>query len=421
MVEVWLPYGKTEVCIRIPTQNLLKVVEPNRKDASHNPHSEIESSLANPIGTPSLSEIIKPESKVALVLGDTDTQTNQMIVSALLKKLTLSGMKEENLTVIVAYDPLRDFLVGKQLPLLGNDLLSRVKVVSHDPEKMEYVNAGETSRGTKLLLNKSFAEADVKIVAGVVMPHPFAGYSSAADLILLGISSFETIRHSYLFSLDKAAERGRVKNNPVHEEIMEAARLANIDFCLNIVRNDGFEVVKTFAGDVQSSFNEAIKIADEIFRVKVESRADVVYLSPGGFPFDGTLFETCKCLDAAVDLCKRDGSLVLTAECAYGLGDQDFVYAISKFNDVKSLEKDVRKNFSINKLMAYRLQCTAQNFNIFLVSVIPDYFLTQIRCIKSARTANEAYRYASEIAGRNGKVSFVPYGNMTVSQIGNSE
>ena len=31
MVDVWLPYGKTEVCVRVPTRNFLGSIESKEK------------------------------------------------------------------------------------------------------------------------------------------------------------------------------------------------------------------------------------------------------------------------------------------------------------------------------------------------------------------------------------------------------
>ncbi|MBS7614711.1 nickel-dependent lactate racemase [Candidatus Bathyarchaeota archaeon] len=417
MVEVWLPYGKTEVCVRVPTQNLLKTLEPNHVDAAKNPRSEIDSSLANPIGTKRLVEIVKPESKVALVLKDSDTSTNQMMVSSLLNELGSAGVKDENVTVILAYDPFRDFPAWQQMPTLGEGLSSRVKIISHNPEKTERTQLGRTSRGTDVFVNKVFAEADVKIVAGVVEPHPFVGYSGGINLVLPGLSSLETVRSSFVFALDSKADRGTVGGNPVYEEAVEAARLARVDFSLNIVRNGGFEVVKAFAGNIEDSFREAVNLADTICRVPVENRADVVFLSPGGFPFDASFFEACRCLDVVLNLCKRGKPAVLVAECIYGLGNADFVAALSKYDNPNVLEKEIKRNFSVGRLMAYRLLSVFQTNKLFLVSVVPDYLLAEVHSVKNLRTANEAYRYASDVAGKNGKVLFVPNGNLTVPLI----
>jgi nickel-dependent lactate racemase len=126
-------------------------------------------------------------------------------------------------------------------------------------------------------------------------------------------------------------------------------------------------------------------------------------------------------LDVVKNLVKRDKSVVLVAECAYGLGNKDFADAVSKYDILKGLEKDLRKNFSVGKLVAYRLLTAVQNNKVFLVSVVPDYLAAKVHGIKGARTANEAYRYASDIAGKNGKVSFIPYGNLTIPQFKTTE
>lgn len=403
--------------MRIPTKSLLKTVEPNNVGAAKNPQSELESSLANPLGTKRLSETAKPESKVTMVLRDSDTSTNQMIVSVLLNELNSAEVRDEDVAVIVACDPLRDYQTWQQMPTLGESLSSRVKVVRHDPKGMEHVNVGRTSRGTDVFLNKAFVEADLKIVAGVVEPHPFAGYSGGAELVLPGVSGIESIRKNFLLALDKKVERGNIEGNPVYEDMVEAAGLAEVDFCLNVVRNGGLEVVKAFAGDIEGSFGEAVKLVNGVCSVPVDSRADVVFISPGGFPFDGSLFESLKCLDVAEELVKRGKSVVLVAECAHGLGDREFVEAVSRRDNLKALEKELKRNFSVGRLVAYRLLTAAQNARLFFVSVVPDYLVTQVHGVKGARTANEAYRYASDAAGKNGKASFVPYGNLTVPQI----
>ena len=407
--------------MRIPTKSLLKTVEPNNVGAAKNPQSELESSLANPLGTKRLSGTAKPESKAALVLKDSDTSTNQMIVSVLLNELNSAEVRDDDVTVIVACDPLRDYQTWQQMPTLGESLSSRVKVVRHDPKGMEHVNVGRTSQGTDVFLNKAFVEADIKIVAGTVEPHPFAGYSGGAELVLPGVSGIESIRKNFLLALDKKVERGNIEGNPVYEDMVEAAGLAEVDFCLNVVRNGGLEVVKAFAGSIDDSFGEAVKLTKRLCSVPVDSRADIVFISPGGFPFDGSLFESLKCLDVAEELVKRGKSVVLVAECAHGLGDREFVEAASRRDDPKVLEKELKRNFSVGRLVAYRLLTAAQNARLFFVSVVPDYLVTQVQGVKGARTANEAYRYASDAAGKNGKASFVPYGNLIVPQIKTAE
>ena len=104
----------------------------------------------------------------------------------------------------------------------------------------------------------------------------------------------------------------------------EAARLAKVDFIVNVVENREGEIVRAFAGDFEGAFLEATKLVDEMYRVSVDRRADIVVVSAGGHPADINLYQACKGLDNAVDAVKRGGVMVLVAECPEGHGNQVF-------------------------------------------------------------------------------------------------
>src|SRR4030065_284317 len=104
----------------------------------------------------------------------------------------------------------------------------------------------------------------------------------------------------------------------------EGARLAKVDFSLNVVTNRKDEIVKAFAGDLEQAFNEAVKLVDELYRVTVDRRADIVVVSPGGYPADMNLYQAYKALDNALQVVKRGGVVILVAECAEGHGNQVF-------------------------------------------------------------------------------------------------
>jgi len=183
---------------------------------------------------------------------------------------------------------------------------------------------------------------------------------------------------------------------------------------LNVVRNSRLEVVKGFAGDVAEAFDEAVKLADEIYRVPIESRADVVSMSPGGFPFDVDLFEASKAMDGALEAAKKGKTIVLVAECTNGFGGNGFYEALSRFKTAKALEKDLRRRFSVGGLVAYWLMKALESVSVYLVSAMPDYHVSKALGLKTARTANEALGYALDAVGKNGKVSVITHGNLTM-------
>lgn len=421
MVDIWLPYGNTEVCVRVPTENLLDVIEPKERAGAENPQAEIEKALMNPIGTKRLTETVKPGDKVVIVLKDSGALTNQLMVSSILKELNSAGTKDEDLAVIVAYNPLRSYAAKMAEPLLSEDISSRIRIICHNCETSEHVKVGETSRGTKVYLNKAFTEAKVKISVGVIEPHLYAGYSGGRDGVLPGISNIETVQRNSSLSLNPKATRGSLEGNPVHEDMIEAAHLAGVDFTLNVVRNSKLEVVNAFAGDINEAFDEGVKLVDTMYKVPTEKRADVVCIGSGGSPFDVNLFEACRSIDGALEATRRGGVIVLVAECPEGYGNREFYEFMSRFKDPDALEKNLKKKFSIGGFMAYRLLRALQRTKIFLVSIMPDYYALEPFRMNTARTANEALRYAFNVVGKKGKISVIPYGNLTIPLIKSSE
>ncbi len=422
MVEIWLPYGNTEVCLRVPTENLLGIIEPAEKSGAEDAQAAIEKALANPISSKPLGEIAKPDKKIAIALKDSGSSTNQLMISSILKVLNSAGIRDEEVTVIVAYDPLRASASRtEEIFSLGEYLSSRIRVMRHNPETSECVEVGKTSKGTKVSLNKAFVESSVKILAGVIEPHPLAGYSGGREAVLPGLSRTETIQHNFLLSLSSKARLSGLEDNPVHEDMVEAARLAGVNFSLNVVRNQMLEVVGAFAGDVVKSFSEGVKLAEEVFKASAEKRADIVFVSPGGAPLDADLFESCKVISGAVEAAKRGGAIVLMAECLKGYGNTDFYETMPKFADPDALEKELKKNFTVGGLMVYRLMRVLQRHKVYSVSMMPDHYVSEVFRMRPARTANEALRYAFEEVGKKGKVSVIPHGSLVVPEIKSGE
>jgi len=414
VVEVWLPYGSTEVCVRIPTVNLLDVIEPKRIDSAKNPQVEIRNALQSPLGVNRLDEMVKPEDKITVVIKDSGISTNQMLISALLEEMSSAGVEDEDVTIIVAYDPFRTASSRQDLPMLSEELSARLRVITHSCEADGQVYVGKTSSGIEIHLNKLFAVADVKILAGPVEPHPVAGYSGGRELVLPGVASLDSIRRVFQLGIDGKAKKGNLEGNLVHDEMVEAADLAQVDFALNIVRDSGLDIVKAFAGDIDKTFEKSVRLAEEIYKVSVKNRADIVFVSPGGSSFDGSLQEASICLDGASEIAKRGKAIVLVAECSSSCGDKEFLKVLSKFRDPKDLRRSLEKRFSVSGLMAYRLMNVLQQVNLVMVSVIPDYYVSHVFKMKTARTVNEAYRLLASTVGNKGKVSFIPYGNLTI-------
>lgn len=423
MVDVWLPYGKTEVCVRVPTQNFLGLIEPKEKPGVLDARAEIERALKEPVGSKKLSEIVKPEHKVAIVVDDaTRPAPSHLMVPPILDELNMAGVKNENITIIFGCGTHKAVKNEEVVRLLDEAVLNRVKAISHDCKAEDLVYVGTTQKhGTKVYLNRIFAEANVKILTGDVCFHYYAGYGGGRKSVLPAVSGEETIKHNHAMLLHPNAKTGVLEGNPIHEDMVEAAKLAKVDFILNVVTNSKGEVVKAFAGDLEQAFYEGVKVVDEMYRISVDRKADIVVVSPGGYPADVNLFQAYKGVDSALEVVKRGGVIVLLAECSQGHGNQVFYDWMVKFSNIKAVEREIKRNFVLGGHKAYYLLKALQNHQIILVSLMPDYYGTNIFKLKTARAVNDALNEAFSIVGKNAKVWAMPYGNFTLPEVRTSE
>ena len=422
MVDAWIPYGKTEVCARIPTRNFLGFIEPKEKLQVEDSRAEIDRALSQPIGTTRLSEIAKPDDKVAIVVDDATRATpSYLMIVPLLDELNKAGVKDDNVTVIFGCGTHRSVNSEEKEKLLGADALARIKTISHDHKAEDQVFLGKTSHGTKVYVNKIFAEADLKVLAGDINLHYYAGYGGGRKGVLPAVSSAETIQQNHELLLHPKAATGVLNENPVHEDMMEAAKLAKVDFILNIVTNSKNELVKAFAGDLEQAFLEGAKLVDEMFKISIDKRANIVIVSAGGHPFDINLYQASKAIHNALDAVKRRGVILLIAECPEGHGNEVFNEWMEKYTDLKRIEKEIKKNFVLGGHKAYYLTKALQKATIILVSVIPDCYAVNTFKMRTARAMNDALRDAFELAGKNAKVYVMPYGSITLPEVQTSE
>ena len=415
MVDVWLPYDKTEVCARIPTRNLLGIIEPNEQPGVPDPEAEILRALNDPIGSKSLEHLVKAGDKVAIVADDaTRPAPSHLLLPPLLKELNHLGVGNSDVTVIFGCGTHRAVTEREATELLGREVADHVKTLSHNCLATDHVYIGTTEKhGTKVYVNKIFADADVRILTGDIEMHYYAGYGGGRKSVLPGVTSAETIQHNHAMILDSRARTSILDGNPIHEDMTEAARLANVDFILNVVLNGRREIVQAFAGDVEDAFYSGVKLAEEMYKVSIPRRADIVVVSSGGHPTDIDLYQAYKAVDNSLDSVKRGGVIVLVAECKEGYGNETFYEWTTQFQSPESIEKQVKKHFVVGGHKAYYLSKALQKAHIILVSTLPDYYAVNVFKLRTARNVTDALEDAFEIAGRNAKILAIPHGHTT--------
>lgn len=418
MVEMWLPYGRTEASVRIPEENFQGVIEPRDDAPVEDPAREIIRALEKPIGVGSLGSAASRGEKVAIVINDATRPTpTHLLLPPLLDRLTDAGVKIEDVTVIIgtgAHRPATDEEIAR---LVGISYARRVKVISHECKSDHLTYIGDTSRGTEVYVNKTFTEADVRILTGNVELHYFAGYGGGRKSVLPAISGSQSILHNHALLLHPKALPGLLKGNPVSEDMTEAARMARVDFILNVVLNRRDELVGAFSGSLDEAFMTGVKLVDKMCKVPCEARADIAVVSPGGRPRDIDLYQAIKAVHQTLHIVNEGGAIVLVAECPEGHGNEIFYSWMSKFDKSRQVEQEIKKKFAVGGHKAYYLMKASEKVKIYLLSTIPDYYVSNIFKLRPSVTANAALQTALRTVGKDSKVVVVPHAATTLPQL----
>ncbi|MEM2926392.1 MAG: nickel-dependent lactate racemase [Candidatus Bathyarchaeia archaeon] len=416
MVEVWLPYGDTEVVARIPTELFLGSIEPHGISASANPEIDILEAIEKPLGTPRLSDLVSQSSRIAIIIeGGLPTPLLRTSLKVIVDSLVRIGARGDNITLILTtgFEGMQDFGGLSNLPI--SDTGVSYRIVFHNPTDQEnLILLGETRRGTKVLLNRIFMEADLKMSLGLIELHEFAGYLGARTSILPGISGLSTIKGSFGLLTDENARPGLLEGNPVDSEMWEANSMAKQDFIISLILDRHGNLIKALGGGVKQVFEEGVKTLDSIRKVPIDATADIVLVAADGAPKDKTLSEAVGAIQNSLDALRRGGFLILVAECREGYGSRTFYDWMMGFKDFETLKRNIRKGYEFGCEKAYILAKAMEKGRVILVSSLPNFYAQEVFKVRRASTVNEALEIAYNGIGRRAKVLVIPYGRTTL-------
>jgi nickel-dependent lactate racemase len=385
MVEVWLPYGKTEVHISVPLRNLLGTVEPDKGQPSANPFETITESLRNPIESKTISELVKPRAKVAIAIdGTLSPGLAAYAASSVVWTLNQSGVLSENITLVVGngrrehgYRELISFLQS-------SNILKDVDIVEHNRNSTSVTRVGTTSTGTNVKVCTSFMGADSRIAIGEVLIDHFSGLRGAHSTILPSLSGKAAIERSMGLSFSGEVVPGVPKENPVHADQVEASRLVGVDMAVQLVTNGYGELVSAFSGDLEATWGSALATFGESYRVKAESNADIIVVSAGGSRFDFDLYNAVWALRGVSPIVKRGATIILLAECADGMGAEG-LETLAQVDTISEL----RRRYMLGARAVHVIKTALRGNEVVLVSALPGY-LAEPLGFSVERTASDA-------------------------------
>ena len=397
-MELWIPYGETEIPVKVPDDNFYRILEPAKQPGPKIASAIIDEALEKPLGDLFLKDAVKLGSTVGIIIDP--------IVPADVRNEAVNALRTRLASLNI--DRVKVFMRKRlsNVSTAGQDL----KMI--DPTQPSFAELGKTSMGTNLELDSDLASCEVKINVGLVMPHFASGFTGGPEAILPGSSSIHSITKNRSL-LTKGFPASSAPDNQVLADSLEAVKLAGPFYSLCFLPDGTGGINSAIAGELESVFREAASRYRQIHSPKIERKLDIVIVSAGSL-LGGDLYHAIRVVSNVLGAVKREGTIILVAECPRGIGDSNFLDYARRFPERKELSTELRHRFRLGGHVNLFLQEALERSRVQLVSILPELFARDTFGLKPSQTATEAVQKAIRIEGKESKILIVPRGDFTI-------
>ena len=416
-----LPFGKEKIKLELPEEQVAGVLVSHAHEYKA-PKSEAElvaDALANPIGSPKLSELAKGKKNCVIISSDhTRPVPSHIIMPQLLAELR-KGNPDIDITILIATGMHRATTKEELIAKYGREIAEHEKFVIHVSRNDEdMVSVGTLPSGGDCRINKVAANADLLISEGFIEPHFFAGMSGGRKSVLPGIASKVTVlaNHCSEFINSPHARTGILQGNPIHEDMLYAAKAAKLAFICNVVIDADKKVIAAFAGDREKAHYAGADFEMKLAGVKPVP-ADIVITTNGGYPLDQNIYQSVKGMTAAEATCKEGGVIIDVSSCSDGHGGEDFYNNLKNAESIQKAMDEIlargRNETVFDQWEAQILMRMLLKFTIIMVTEAPQQMVEDMH-MKYAASVDDALAMAKEVLAKKGitdpKITVIPDG-----------
>ena len=216
--------------------------------------------------------------------------------------------------------------------------------------------------------------------------------------------------HSGEFINSNKARTGNLMHNPIHKDMVYAARTAKLAFIVNVVLDGDKKIIGSFAGDVEAAHKVGCDFVKELASVK-KVPSDIAISTNGGFPLDQNIYQAVKGMTAAEATNKEGGVIIMVAGSSDGHGGEGFYHNLADVDDPKEF---LDQAINTPRLETVPDQWTSQilarilvHHHVIYVSDLVDPELIRSMHMDLATTFDEALQKAFEIEGSEAKVTVI--------------
>lgn len=321
--------GVQTVAIRLP--DATEVIKIKKPTPLTTPATKIKGALKGTSAGPSLAQVIKEnlsknsEPNVVIVISDNTRPVpyrgENGILWPVIEELFAHGITPGQILILVATGTHRPVTAAELRTMLDPRVFAAgIPIRNHDCEDWDnLIYLGETRRGTKVYIDKHYMEADLKILTGLVESHFMAGASGGRKSVCPGLVGKEStyVFHSAPILASPQARDLVLARNPCHEEALEVAKKAGVDYLINVTLDQEFNLTGVFAGDLETAHRQAVEHLKSYVTIPLTKEYDIVVTHAGFVGLNH--YQAAKVGVVAIPSLKKGGRLIIVANTT----DQD--------------------------------------------------------------------------------------------------
>ena len=414
-MTIRFPYGKTHLSYDFEKVNVL-TSSIEDYDPRMSEGALVEAAMAAPEGGVTLRELAKGKQKVVLIASDhTRPVPSRVIVPPMLRQIR-EGNPNADITILISTGCHRETTKEELVAKFGPEIVAGEKIVIHDCDDREnLVNIGTLPSGGQCLINRLAVEADLLVAEGFIEPHFFAGFSGGRKSVLPGVAGRETVlaNHCSEFIAHPKSRTGILEGNPIHTDMLWAAKKVNLRYIVNVVLNGEKQVIYAVAGDLEKAHKKGTDFLFDLCGAET-SLADIVISTNGGYPLDQNVYQAVKGMTAAEAAVKEGGVIIMLAESGDGIGGDHFYRQLADEPDI-NITMDLFLNRGRNETVPDQWQTqifirVLQKAKVIYVSQVESETVKKLHMIP-ASNLEEAMEKAKQLIGKeNPTITAIPDG-----------
>ena len=403
-MTIRFPYGKTHLSYDFEKVNVL-TSSIEDYDPRMSEGALVEAAMAAPEGGVTLRELAKGKQKVVLIASDhTRPVPSRVIVPPMLRQIR-EGNPNADITILISTGCHRETTKEELVAKFGPEIVAGEKIVIHDCDDREnLVNIGTLPSGGQCLINRLAVEADLLVAEGFIEPHFFAGFSGGRKSVLPGVAGRETVlaNHCSEFIAHPKSRTGILEGNPIHTDMLWAAKKVNLRYIVNVVLNGEKQVIYAVAGDLEKAHKKGTDFLFGLCGAET-SLADIVISTNGGYPLDQNVYQAVKGMTAAEAAVKEGGVIIMLAESGDGIGGDHFYRQLADEPDI-NITMDLFLNRGRNETVPDQWQTqifirVLQKAKVIYVSQVAPKTVEELHMIP-AMDLQDAMEKAKRLAGK---------------------